>query len=576
MIKFVLNILDHKQKLLLIVLIIFSLISSIVEVAGIASVYPMIQILLDDDILNNEIYLKYFSNIFSSKNQLLYFSLITIFLIFLLKNLIVFFVKYLQFSFAYKLKVDILKKLSRGILFLPFSQLSKKTTDENLRNFDFVNEFPSVVAFLLIIFTETSLLLFIIFFLFLISPKMLFIVLIFLGLSLSLIYKSQKNVFYNLGDKHQFIKKNYMKNILELIRGMREIKIMKKENIFINRISKTLKNLGKIRFKSDVLLQIPAHLIEIIVILSIVLIVYILYQQNLSELEIASIMGSFVIAFVRLMPSSTRILSSLNALKYQLPQTKILFKEFNIENYQRQTAEKKRETLINLKKSVRIKNLNFSYTGRKKVLNNLNFEVKKGQCIGIYGSSGQGKTTFNNLISGLLTPNNGEIFVDDLNIIKTNTNWSKKVAYIPQTPFFLNGSIIENITFFSEKKIIKRKVINSLKNSGLYNSVINLPKKLNTIIGEDGNKLSTGQLQRLSIARALYLESDLIICDEATNSLDAENEKVVLNSLNKLKQKGKTIIIISHDVRVFYFCDKIFKLKDGNLINVKKSSLLKN
>ena len=96
------------------------------------------------------------------------------------------------------------------------------------------------------------------------------------------------------------------------------------------------------------------------------LIVYILYQQNLSELEIASIMGSFVIAFVRLMPSSTRILSSLNALKYQLPQTKILFKEFNIENYQRQTAEKKRETLINLKKSVRIKNLNFSYTGRKK------------------------------------------------------------------------------------------------------------------------------------------------------------------------------------------------------------------
>ena len=152
----------------------------------------------------------------------------------------------------------------------------------------------------------------------------------------------------------------------------------------------------------------------------------------------------------------------------------------------------------------------------------------------------------------------------------------KKVAYIPQTPFFLNGSIIENITFFSEKKIIKRKVINSLKNSGLYNSVINLPKKLNTIIGEDGNKLSTGQLQRLSIARALYLESDLIICDEATNSLDAENEKVVLNSLNKLKQKGKTIIIISHDVRVFYFCDKIFKLKDGNLINVKKSSLLKN
>ena len=146
------------------------------------------------------------------------------------------------------------------------------------------------------------------------------------------------------------------------------------------------------------------------------LIVYILYQQNLSELEIASIMGSFVIAFVRLMPSSTRILSSLNALKYQLPQTKILFKEFNIENYQRQTAEKKRETLINLKKSVRIKNLNFSYTGRKKVLNNLNFEVKKGQCIGIYGSSGQGKTTFNNLISGLLTPTTWEIFVDDLNM----------------------------------------------------------------------------------------------------------------------------------------------------------------
>ena len=566
MFRNILKLLDEKQKLTLYLMIALSFLSSFLEAIGIASIYPVIRILLDDSIMQNTIYIKYLSSYITTKNDLVLFSLIAIFFIFLTKNIAVYSIKFIHFHFAKNLKYEIFQKLSRGILYLPYSKLANKTTDESIRNFNYVHEFPGLIQMVLVVITEALLMFMIIGFLVTISPNIVFFVLLTLSILMFFIYNNQKRIFYNLGKIYQSISKKNFSNIIELIGGMREIKIMKKENIFIKKISKTIKKLNEIRLKSDLLLQLPNHLIEVLVITTILIVLFTLHKQDLDKVELVSILGAFAIAFARLMPSSTRILASLNSIKYNLPVAKILLNQIDEGRHEDKFQKKVSEKNINFKKEIVIKDLTFIYKNKIKILSNLNLKISKGGCIGIYGGSGEGKTTLNNIISGLLVPTSGKVTIDNVDINKENTNWKKKVAYISQKPFFLNDTLKNNITFLNDKKINYKKIKSVIKKSGLNDFVKKLPKKLDSVIGERGSTLSAGQLQRVSIARALYSDSELIICDEATSSLDENNSKNILENIKNLNKSGKTIVIISHNKSTFYFCDKIYQIKNKKLI----------
>ena len=351
MLYFIFNILERKQKNFLFLLIFLSVVNSAIEVIGIASIYPLIHIILDDKILENEIYLRYFSDLIYTKETLVYYSLVIIFIIFILKNIFTFFVKVINFNFARHLKVDLLNKISKGYLYLPYEKIYKKTTDENIKNFNFVQDFPTVINFLLLIFTESLLLIFILFFLFTISPNILIFTFLILFLVVAIIYKKQKNVFFNLGNRWQKQQQSFINLIIEMIGGLREIKIMGRENAFVKEIKTLMIKMSKVRFKTDVLLQVPSHVVEVSVISITLISIFILYQKNLTEVEIISILGSFVVALARIMPSSTRILAAINTIKYNLPLTKILFKEFNLESYENRFKNKNKNILkINLKK----------------------------------------------------------------------------------------------------------------------------------------------------------------------------------------------------------------------------------
>ena len=570
MIYFILNILDSKQKKVLFILVLLSVLTSVIEVIGIASVYPLIHIILDNQILENKIYIKYFSHLIYTKDALIYYSLGLTFLIFLIKNVFTFLVKVINFNFSRHLKVDLLNKISKGYLYLPYEKIYKKTTDENIKNFNFVQDFPLVINYILLIFAESLLLIFILCFLLSISPNVLIFAFLMLFLIVAIIYKKQKNIFFDLGNTWQRQQQLFINLIIEMIGGLREIKIMGRESTFLNEIKNLMTKMSKVRFKTDVLLQVPSHVVEIAVILITIFSIFVLYQKNLTEVEIISILGSFIVALARIMPSSTRILAAINSIKYNLPLTKILFKEFNLDSYENRFKKKNKNIIkIGLKKNIILSDVSYEYASKKEVLSKISITIKKGKCIGIYGGSGVGKTTLNNLISGLLIPKSGKILVDNVDINKIDTDWNKKVSYISQKPFFINATIKQNITFKDKTKINKQKFLFAVNNSGLGEFINSLPQKLNTIIGERGAFLSAGQLQRISIARTLYYDPDLIICDEATNSLDKKNEDMILRNIERIKKKGKTIIMISHNYENFFFCDEIYKLHGKKLIKIK-------
>ena len=192
------------------------------------------------------------------------------------------------------------------------------------------------------------------------------------------------------------------------------------------------------------------------------------------------------------------------------------------------------------------------------------------EIVGILGPSGSGKSTLNNLVSGLLKPKNGKISIDELNIEENIKDWQKKIGFVPQQPFFTNDTIKNNIIFGENISKINIKLLNrAIKYAQLETLLKELPKGLNTYVGEKGVDLSSGQLQRISIARALYRDPKLLILDEATNALDIQNEKLFFESIRKLKGK-LTVIINSHQKHNFYFCDKVYEITDKKLKKIDK------
>ena len=170
---------------------------------------------------------------------------------------------------------------------------------------------------------------------------------------------------------------------------------------------------------------------------------------------------------------------------------------------------------------------------------------------------------------GLLEPSDGNIIIDEKNLNSIRDSWQKNISYIPQNFYILDDSIIENIVFSEDKEKINFDRINRiLKITSLDKFINELPEKLNTIVGPNAKKISGGQAQRIAIARALYQDTNIMIFDEATNSLDADTEREIIDNVYNLKSE-KTIIIVSHNEKILDKCDKIFKLDLGKLINIK-------
>ena len=187
--------------------------------------------------------------------------------------------------------------------------------------------------------------------------------------------------------------------------------------------------------------------------------------------------------------------------------------------------------------------------------------------IGILGPSGSGKTTFVNLITGLIKPNNGQILIDNFqNINDDISSWQSKIGYVSQSIFLFDGTLEENISFGSDgERIDHSKLLNSIKLSQLDKFVKEQKDGLKTIIGENGAKISGGQIQRIGIARSLYRDNQVLILDESTNALDEKTEKEFFKSLMSLKG-SKTIIVISHNKENLKNCDKVYNFKDGKIL----------
>ena len=424
--------------------------------------------------------------------------------------------------------------------------------------------------------TDVTLTLFLVFLLFYIELNITIftIAIFFLFIYLyQLILKKRSKVW---AEERQRFDALINKIIQEGLGSIKEIILSFKEKFFIKKLKYYLERNGLVAIRQQMTQEMPRPLMEFMAIIGFVIIFFILNSLNYNFEKILTLLSIFAAVSFKLLPSLNRIMSNIQRFRAGLPVINFIYSELkstNISDENINFEKSQHEDVIYLKKLIEVQNLSFSYIdkfNKKNIFENCNLEINKGDYIGLVGSSGIGKSTFLNIISGLIKTYEGKILIDNKDIKILNKKWTQRVAYISQTPFFLDETIKNNIAFAEDEiNIDDTKVWKALEAAQLFNFVNSSKDKLNTFIGEQGTKMSAGQLQRLAISRALYEDFDLIILDESLNALDSVNESKILKVLKDLKNKNKTIILISHHLSNLRDCGKILQIEDKKIIQKK-------
>lgn len=287
----------------------------------------------------------------------------------------------------------------------------------------------------------------------------------------------------------------------------------------------------------------------------------------------------YVAAISRMIPLANMVLGGLNSIEFakkpycMLKAAMCQYEEMKAEE---EKTEKMRKKLLTFQKGVSVKNLTFGYREGVKLFEDASIEIPAGCSVAIIGVSGAGKTTFLDLILGLLKPEKGQVYYDDYDIV-THTDGEGEcragigqiVSYIPQTVYLNGETVRNNVAFFEEESDIDdARVEECLKCAKIWEDVAKLPEGIHTLIGANGTSISGGQRQRLALARALYKDFDLLVMDEATAALDMETEKAVIDSIRQVR-KNRTLLIVTHHMSLARECDLIYKIQDRKILRVK-------
>jgi ABC-type bacteriocin/lantibiotic exporter with double-glycine peptidase domain len=363
--------------------------------------------------------------------------------------------------------------------------------------------------------------------------------------------------------RHEGIKLQWLQQGFSSIK---DIKILNKLKYFTESFNKENKLANDTQFKQDFILSLPRLWLELFTVIGFTILFFLLISFNKEIANIIPVLGFFVAAAFRIMPSMARIMNSLQSIKFGLPTAKTYIKEFD--NFIEKVEENKKINKISFKNSIELSNINFSYPNTsKKILKNINLKIPHGASIGIYGDSGVGKSTLLNIFLQLLKPQSGKIIIDGEDASNFIRQWQNIMGYVPQNVYLNDDTLIKNIALgIPDNQIDVQKINNTIKKVRLDKFFNNLGDGFHIKLGEFGDRVSGGQRQRIGIARALYNEPQILVLDEYTNSLDAETESQIVKEVNSLKS-NKTIITITHKTSSLKYCDEIYKLtnRDGLL-----------
>ncbi len=498
---------------------------------------------------------------------------ILVVLIFILKNFYLFFLIKYQAKFFYRMKKSLSGEIFSKYISLPYEKFIAENSSKLVRNL--TSEIQSIYGYLnnlMLLFREILAVIVIFIVLLLVNYKFT-IYLCFILLFFTSIYQFLIKPFIKkAAKKNQRINSNLIKILSETFGSFKEIKIGSKDKevteLYLKNLSQFEYNLKKFYIFD----KMPKIFLELLILVLLVVASFLMFLDGKTENFLPQIAILLVLS-LRFLPAFNGINLSLTYLKIFRPSLELIYEKKNELNL---GLKKNSNNINNFHHSIQedtslinMKDISYKYPEQENyILKKLNIKINKGEKIGISGRTGSGKSTLLYLMMGLIKPSEGKIFIQGKELSNWQENSKLKISYVPQIPFLFDTSIKKNIAFdFSEEeyenKLETKKIEDIIKTTMLEEKINTLPQGIITKVGDNAVKLSGGEKQRISIARALYKNFDLLFLDEFTSALDSKTEEKIIGNILK-KFSNRTFIIISHKSSTLKMCDKIINLDNDN------------
>jgi len=564
MIKKFLYFFNKHQKKSLLMLFGFMLIATVLEIAGLGLIFSIVGALSSSSEANN-LFTDKLSVFFKLDNTEIFSSLLIIFLLFyIIKTIFLSFYNWFEGNFLYSYKENLSSKLFKDYLNQDLNFFYNRNSSEFIRNL--ITEADQFVAFLvafLLLTLEIVILIGIFCFLAYINVYFAFLVAVVLLFFCFLYFFLLKDKLSNWGSQRRLNIQKLIQFMQEGLGGIKIIKLLGREKFFFNKFKFHNVNLSKVSIITFFFQRLPRLLFELVGIVLVISSLFFLYYSGKTLIEITQILSIYIAASFRILPSVSKMTSSLQVIRYHYPVVNALYEELKSFKIESPTSFEK----FSFKKNIFVDIKKFQYLNSKNFeISNVKINISKGQKIGIIGQTASGKSTVVEIIAGILEPSEGNVIVDEKSIFSNRNGWQRLVGFVPQKIFILDESLRNNILFgLDKKKYSDDKIISVIKKFSLEGLLKRLPNGLDGNLGEEGINLSGGEIQRIGLCRSLIYDPEVLFLDEATSSLDVDTESQILNELKIFKEK--TIISIAHRINTLKNCDKIYRFDNGKIVD---------
>ena len=561
-IKQAISILFRYQKVESIYFVFLLGLAVILEGISIAFIFPIVQIIVSSE---TSPYLKFFEEILPFNLEINPANLILLVIfIYGFKTFYLLFFAWWRNNFIAKLNINLNLFLYKNYLRKEFEDITRVDTSIILRNsFDIVRNLTGAIESILQLFVEIFTFIIILILLVYYDASSTSNLILTISIIVLAYIALTKNLLFSWAKKKITLTGKIFKSVRETFSMIRFVKLKSKESYFYTNFKNAIVNFHLLNRNFSFFKEIPKNLLELIAVFLLGLVPIFQLQDESSIIDILPILGIYAAAALRIIPGVSRVLSLSQLIYHTGPSVQLLFPELINKNQSIDNLNfgSKKIKKTDFESEITFNNVSYKYPDKEKfAIKNLNFTLKKKDFICIIGETGIGKSTFVDLITGLIRPQEGIIKFDNKNIQDHLNDWHNLISLVPQRTVLVNDTIKKNITLQINDYDNELKIKNAAKYSRLDKFIDKNDVGLDYLVGEDTKGLSGGQAQRIAIARCLYDDPEILIFDEITSALDKDtSEELIKTFLNVLKDK--TVIFITHSDLITVKADSVYKLE---------------
>jgi ABC-type multidrug transport system fused ATPase/permease subunit len=549
-------------------LLVLMLVGMFLETLGVSLIIPVISLMINGDLVAKYPVIKFFVSFLNNptQNTIISFAMLGLVVVFLIKNSFLAFLIWKQTEFVYDVQASLSQRLFEKYLRQPYTFYLERNSAQLVGNVTAeVGVFAGVILSTMLLYTELMVLVGIGILLLVVEPLGLpIIVIVIAGSAWGYNYLMRSRIS-RWGKERQIHNDMRIQHVHQGLGGAKDVKLLGREDDFLDQFHvHNIKSAHAWKLQNT-FQSFPRLLFELLAVFGVAIVVMSMLENKRDINIIVPTLGLFAAAAFRLMPSVSRVMASLQSLRFNLPVVDMLYSEMMLFSTLINTRPKINTEIF--KYEICLVNVSFSYAMTSRLaLDNVSINIQKGESVGLIGSSGSGKSTLVDVILGLLKPNEGIVKFDNFDIHLVLRQWQDQIGYVPQSIYLTDDTLKRNVAFgVPSKDIDDRAVLRAISAAQLDEFVQSLPDGLETIVGERGVRLSGGQRQRIGIARALYHDPILLVLDEATSALDLDTERDVMKAVMEL-QGSKTIIIVAHRLSTIENCNRLYRLENGRVV----------